>query len=77
MNAGFTRPGHGSEPLGLIVTSRLADVYLWAKVLSLGGHDVLAKPFTPEEVCGVVESAFVSITRSSRSGGQPEEARRY
>jgi DNA-binding response OmpR family regulator len=34
----------------LIVTSRLADDYLWAEVLNLGGYDVLAKPFDEREV---------------------------
>jgi DNA-binding response OmpR family regulator len=38
----------------LIVTSRLADDALWAEVLNLGGHDVLAKPFDTEEVLRVV-----------------------
>src|SRR5438477_13162242 len=33
----------------LIVTSRLADERLWAEVLKLGGHDVLAKPFEEPE----------------------------
>src|SRR5687767_9312902 len=33
----------------VIVTSRLADEYLWAEVLNLGGYDVLAKPFDMEE----------------------------
>jgi DNA-binding response OmpR family regulator len=34
----------------LIVTSRAADEQLWAEVLYLGGYDVLATPFEPEEV---------------------------
>lgn len=38
----------------LIVTSGLADDALWAEVLSLGGYDVLAKPFDTEEVRRVV-----------------------
>src|SRR5262245_18331674 len=33
----------------LIVTERLADNYLWAEVLNLGGFDVLAQPFDGEE----------------------------
>jgi len=41
----------------LIVTSRMADTYLWAEVLNLGGYDVLAKPFDEEEVLRVIESA--------------------
>jgi DNA-binding NtrC family response regulator len=45
------------NPPCLIVTSRLADEYLWAEVLNLGGYDVLAKPFDAEEVCRVVRLA--------------------
>ena len=37
-------------PPNLIVFSRLADESLWAKVLNLGGFDVLITPFEPEEV---------------------------
>jgi DNA-binding NtrC family response regulator len=43
-----------ANPPDLIVTSRVADEHLWAEVLNLGGYDVLAKPFDPEEVCRVV-----------------------
>jgi DNA-binding response OmpR family regulator len=46
-----------ANPPYLIVTSRLADERLWAEVLNLGGYDVLAKPFNPEEVYRVVELA--------------------
>lgn len=42
----------------LVVTSRLADEYLWAEVLNLGGHDVVAKPFREAEVHWVLESAW-------------------
>jgi len=45
------------NPPHLIATSRLADEYLWAEVLNLGGYDVLAKPFDAEEVCRVVQFA--------------------
>src|ERR1035441_5713219 len=38
------------DPPNLIVFSRLADESLWAKVLNLGGFDVLMTPFEPEEV---------------------------
>lgn len=44
----------GVNPPYLIVTSHLADQHLWAEVLNLGGHDVLAKPFDAEEVRRVV-----------------------
>jgi len=42
----------------LVVTSRLADEELWAEVLNLGGHDVLAKPFRAAEVQWVLENAW-------------------
>jgi len=42
----------------LIVTSELADEYLWAEVLNLGGYDVLAQPFDRAEVTRVVTSAL-------------------
>lgn len=38
------------RPPQLIVTSRLADAYLWSEVLNLGGFDVLAKPLNEREV---------------------------
>ncbi len=41
----------------LIVTDRLADEWLWAEVLNLGGFDVLPQPFHPEEVARTLESA--------------------
>lgn len=37
-------------PPPVIVTSRLADDYLWAEVLNLGGYDVLGKPLDKGEV---------------------------
>ena len=42
----------------LIVSSRLADDYLWAEALNLGAYDVLAKPFCAEEVVRTVASAW-------------------
>jgi DNA-binding response OmpR family regulator len=39
------------------VTSRLADERLWAEVLSLGGYDVLMKPFDVSEVYRVIRLA--------------------
>jgi DNA-binding NtrC family response regulator len=41
----------------LIVTSRLADWHLWAKALSLGAWDVLAKPLNLSELIRSVQSA--------------------
>jgi DNA-binding response OmpR family regulator len=46
------------HPPLLVVTSRLADEYLWTEVLNLGGHDVLAKPFQAVELQWVLESAW-------------------
>ena len=46
------------DPPNLIVFSRLADESLWAKVLNLGGFDVLMTPFEPEEVLRVTFSAW-------------------
>ena len=46
------------HPPLLIVTSRLADDYLWAEALNLGAYDVLAKPFDPTEVTRTIESAL-------------------
>jgi DNA-binding response OmpR family regulator len=41
----------------LVVTSRVADDYLWAEVLNMGGYDVLAQPFDRNEVERVMASA--------------------
>lgn len=55
----------------LIVTSRLADDRLWAEVLNLGGYDVLAKPFSEQEVRHVLISALMpkSMTATYRMAG--------
>ena len=45
------------DPPNLIVFSRLADEYLWASVLNMGGFDVLLTPFEPEEVLRVIFGA--------------------
>jgi hypothetical protein len=50
--------GRLPDPPKLIVFSRLADESLWAKVLNLGGFDVLMTPFEPEEVLRVIFSAW-------------------
>jgi DNA-binding response OmpR family regulator len=49
-----------AHPPLLVVTSRLADDYLWAEVLNLGGYDVLAKPFNQREVSHVLTTALLS-----------------
>jgi DNA-binding response OmpR family regulator len=46
------------QPPSLIVTSRLADEYLWAEVLNLGAYDVLSKPFNEREVRHVLGSVW-------------------
>ena len=46
------------DPPVLIVTSRLADEYLWAEALNLGAYDVLAKPFDASDVVRVLDSAW-------------------
>jgi hypothetical protein len=48
------------RPPRLIVASRFADERLWAEVLNLGGHDVLATPFDADEVHRVVSYAVDS-----------------
>jgi DNA-binding response OmpR family regulator len=52
-----------SDPPLLIVTSRLADDYLWAEALNLGAYDVLAKPFDHEELYRVVSLAGTQAQR--------------
>jgi DNA-binding response OmpR family regulator len=44
---------HPQPPL-MIVTSRLADEYLWAEALHYGAYDVLRKPFDPDELTRVL-----------------------
>jgi DNA-binding NtrC family response regulator len=56
----------------LIVTSRLADNRLWAEVLNLGGHDVLAQPLRAQEVVLAVQSAH----RQWRNGAQAHTCQR-
>jgi DNA-binding response OmpR family regulator len=46
------------RPPYLIVTSRVADEFLWAEALNLGAHDVLAKPFDRLELIRVLTSAW-------------------
>jgi DNA-binding response OmpR family regulator len=45
------------DPPLLIVADRLADDRLWAEVLNLGAHDLLAKPFDKREVLYAVSTA--------------------
>jgi DNA-binding NtrC family response regulator len=61
--AGATTVLH--SPL-LIVTSSQADDNLWAEVLNLGGYDVLAKPYDPNEVIRVVGIAWERVSCAHR-----------
>lgn len=47
----------------VVVFSRLADEYLWAEVLNLGGWDLLNKPFADHEVRRVTFAAWQSWKR--------------
>lgn len=49
-----------ASPPSLIVFSRLADEYLWAEVLNLGGYDVIVKPFDHGEVLRIAFLAWRS-----------------
>ncbi len=48
------------DPPALVVTSHVADEYLWAEVLNLGGYDVLMKPFDQTEVFRVISLAWLN-----------------
>ena len=43
----------------LIVTSRLADEYLWAEAMNLGAYDVVPKPFDPHELSRIISFAWL------------------
>lgn len=47
------------NPPPLIVTSRLADDFLWAEALNRGAYDVLAKPFDRQELLRTVNLAWL------------------
>jgi DNA-binding NtrC family response regulator len=49
----------------LIVTSRVADEYLWAEALNLGAFDVLAKPFRQQEVRHVLTTASLDLVHAA------------
>ena len=59
--------GASPERPFLIVTSRVADEWLWAEVLNLGGYDVLAKPFNATETRHVLETACLGKRHASRA----------
>jgi len=47
-----------SIPPFLIVTSGVANGYLWAEAINVGAYDVLAKPFDLTEVTRILSSAW-------------------
>jgi DNA-binding NtrC family response regulator len=49
----------------MLVVSRHADERLWAEVLNLGGFDVLALPFDPDELRRALWSALRHSPRAS------------
>jgi DNA-binding response OmpR family regulator len=49
----------------VIVTSRVADNHMWAEVLHLCGHDLLAKPYVDSEVIYTVASAWRRAVRDA------------
>jgi DNA-binding response OmpR family regulator len=59
----------------LIVTARLADDYLWAEVLNLGGYDVLAKPFQMTELLWVLDNAWrIAEDNRAQAPKRPDKA---
>ncbi len=55
----------------VIVASRLADDDFWQQVMSLGGYNVLTKPFDPREVFWVVRHAWLDWkSEADRLGAQ-------
>jgi len=62
-------------PPRLVVTSELADDFLWAEVLNLGGFDVLAQPFRESEVVRTLTSAFRQWTEEAARGIGPPAPR--
>jgi DNA-binding response OmpR family regulator len=62
------------RPPKFIVSSRLADEYLWVEVLNLGGHNVLSTPFDAREVSYVVRYAAESWHHPPESAGSGRRA---
>jgi DNA-binding NtrC family response regulator len=52
------KTGELPQPPCVIITSRIADDYLWSEALNLGAYDVLATPFDAREVMRVLGSAL-------------------
>jgi len=70
----LNRFGSLPMPPSLIVTSRLANDELWAEVLNLGGYDVLAQPFDPQEVYREVFLAWHAQKRRARGPAEGKTA---
>lgn len=68
------------RPPKLIVTSHNADSELWAEVINLGGHDVLAKPWSEREIYHAVSQAWLAwkheADRPARAAAEPAQYRR-
>jgi DNA-binding NtrC family response regulator len=54
------------EPPLLIVSSRLADDFLWAEVLNLGAFDLLMTPFNRQDVRHVLTTASIQLRNQAR-----------
>lgn len=54
----------GAPPI--VVTSRLADAFLWSEVLNVGGYDVLLKPFSTRDVTHVLGTITLQVAPASR-----------
>jgi DNA-binding response OmpR family regulator len=65
-----------AQPPHLIVTSRLADDYLWAEALNIGAYDVVAKPFDQAGLTRILSSAWLHWRdRHVLEGHSPKSAR--
>lgn len=53
------RTAQAANPPAVIVSSRLADDFLWSEVLNSGGYNVLSKPFNDAEVFRDVSLAWL------------------
>jgi DNA-binding response OmpR family regulator len=52
--------GTPAAPNRIVISQWPDDDAIWAEVLNLGGRDVLAKPFVPEEVIWATRSAWLN-----------------
>lgn len=56
-----------TAPPLVVVTSTVADDYLWSEVLNLGGYDMLVKPFSKDDVDRVLAAALCTLNRLHRT----------